>query len=64
MRRSQKLSKLARAFVLGLAVLSSIAATTAQAQQQQPQKKFKIYLALPTSAGGWLTAASNSINPS
>jgi ribose transport system substrate-binding protein len=61
MSRSQKLSKLARVVVLGLAVLSSIAATAAQAQQQPPQKKFKIYLALPTSAGGWLTAASNSI---
>jgi ribose transport system substrate-binding protein len=43
--------------MLGLAVLS----TTTAVEAQTPPKKFKIYLALPTSSGGWLTAASNSI---
>ncbi|HEV8261599.1 MAG TPA: sugar ABC transporter substrate-binding protein [Burkholderiales bacterium] len=53
-----KLSALVRTFVVGLALLSASGITTVHAQEQ---KKFKVYLSMFASGGGWLTAASNSI---
>lgn len=58
MKRSHRLSKLARIFVAGLVVVAAAGTTVAHAQEQ---KKFKIYLSMFASGGGWLTAASNSI---
>ncbi len=58
MNWSIKLSTLARALMLGLAVLLACGTTAVQAQEK---KKYKVYLSMFASGGGWLTAASNSI---
>ncbi len=49
---------LVRIFVIGLAVLVAGGTPALQAQET---KKFKIYLSMSISGGGWLTAASNAI---
>ena len=49
---------LVRIFVIGLAVLLAGGTPALQAQET---KKFKIYLSMSISGGGWLTAASNAI---
>ena len=56
MNRPKKFSTTVRALVLGLAALSVAGGALAQ-----EQKKYKIYLSMFASGGGWLTAASNSI---
>jgi ribose transport system substrate-binding protein len=53
-----KSSTLVHIFTIGLAALTACGPTAAQAQEP---KKFKIYLSMFASGGGWLTAASNSI---
>jgi ribose transport system substrate-binding protein len=58
MKRSSKRPALLRALTVGLAALALTGSALAQAQ---PQKKYKIYLSMFASGGGWLTAASNSI---
>lgn len=58
MNWSNKLSTRARALMLGLAVLLACGTTAVQAQEK---KKYKVYLSMFASGGGWLTAASNSI---
>jgi len=50
--------KLVRIFVIGLAVLLAGGTPALYAQET---KKFKIYLSMSISGGGWLTAASNAI---
>ena len=50
-------SKWMRVFALGLAALLG-AAPAAQAQEK---KKYKVYLSMFVSGGGWITAASNAI---
>ena len=57
MKQFYRFSKLMRIFVLGLAALA--AATTAVHAQEK--KKYKVYLSMFVTGGGWLTAASNSI---
>ena len=51
-------SSLLRAGLAGLTAMALFAGAPAQAQEQ---KKFKIYLSMFVSGGGWITAASNAI---
>ena len=62
MNGSVRRSSLSRIALAGLTALAlATGASSAQSQQTQPQKKFKIYLSMFVSGGGWITAASNSI---
>jgi ribose transport system substrate-binding protein len=58
MTRTSRWSAVARAFALGLAALSMASVASAQAQ---PPKKFKVYLNIFVTGGGWITAALNSV---
>ncbi|MEY3251078.1 MAG: hypothetical protein RL227_51 [Pseudomonadota bacterium] len=60
---TRRLASLKRTGLAGLTALALAASASAQTQQTpaQPQKKFKIYVSLFASGGGWITAASNSI---
>ena len=58
MNRWNKRWTLARIFVIGLAALLALGTSALQAQEK---KKFKIYLSMSFSGGGWLTAASNAV---
>lgn len=57
MNQPRLLSKSMRMLAL---VLATLLATTTVAHAQQP-KKYKVYLSMFASGGGWLTAASNAI---
>jgi ribose transport system substrate-binding protein len=58
MKRSTRRSSPLRACLAALTALALVTATAAQAQEP---KKYKVYLSMFVSGGGWITAASNAI---
>jgi ribose transport system substrate-binding protein len=58
MNRWHKLTVLASTFLIALVGLLVGGSSSVQAQEK---KKFKVYLSMAVTGGGWLTAASNSI---